>query len=96
MPVYQFQLQGGTETRDEFFRVADMPELGQTIVRDGKTWVRVLSTQAPAMQPIWKPYSSLSLPRWMEGVKHDQYGRAQIESQAQEREVMAKLGRKRD
>ncbi len=95
MPRYEFQLQGGREVIEEYFPAADAPELGSTIVRDGKTFVRILS-HAPMAQPVWKPYATLQLAKWKPGYQHDANGRCCIPTQKAEREMCAKENRKRD
>ncbi len=97
MPRYEFQLQGGQEVIEEYFPVAECPELGSTIVHNGKTYIRILSAgHAPLIQPVWQEYESITLPRNMPGHKHGTFGRTVVSSQAEERNIMAKLGRKRD
>jgi hypothetical protein len=95
MPVYEFMLVGGTEILERYFSASECPELGATIDHNGKRYMRVISTP-PNIQPVWKPYASLSMPRRMPGFNHDAEGHTVIETQAQERRAMAILDRKRD
>lgn len=103
MPEYEFQADDG-EVISEFFHIAECPDLGTAIRRNGKDYKRIVSVpqlDADLHNKVHhSEYISRSLPRNLEGVEcvkeGPHKGRAIIKSQKQEREVCARFGLKRD
>jgi len=73
----------------------DAPDIGAVIERDGRLLKRIASLP-PKPTAIWKPYVSSRLPRNLEGVEKTKDGKAVVRTQAQERNLAARLGMERE
>ena len=88
--LFAFKLSHETEVGKWYW--IDDPDLGKKVRAK-----RVMSIgQSPNAQPVWKPYTSMRLPRFMKGQPCDSEGRVQVNTQAQEREIMAQGGYERE
>lgn len=99
--LYEFQLVGGTEVIEKYFRVAEAPEIGATIWHGGKLYRRIFSTpdvDAGVKQKVHGyPYVARNLPKGLPGAEADtRTGNPVITSQSHEREFAARHGLKRD
>jgi hypothetical protein len=52
MPMYEFEHKPSGERREFFYDMADAPEFGGKVRRDGKTWTRIFG-QGPQLGPVW-------------------------------------------
>jgi hypothetical protein len=100
MPLYEFQLVGGTHRVEKFYSIAEAPDLGTQIEVDGKKYIRIMST--PQIDADVKnrargyPYVSNALPLELPGAQHTPEGKPIIRSRLHEKEVAARHGLIRD
>lgn len=94
MPEYEFRTADGRIlTKHMPANGPDYPDVGsQHILADeaGKRvhCIRIMSSpQKPTS--VWKPYTSNRLPRFMKGQPCTPEGKVRVETQAQERDIMA-------
>jgi hypothetical protein len=90
MPIYEFKLVGGEEVIEKYFRVVEAPNLGATILTDGKLYRRIISS---GVQADVKEFAhvSHSLPKHCKGAPaYDQAGRPAFSSQRQVQEFAAR------
>ena len=73
----------------------DAPDIGAVIEHDGRLLKRIVSMPARPTN-IWKPYVSSRLPRNLDGVEKTKDGKAVVRTQAQERNLAARLGMERE
>ena len=92
--IYEYQAEDGSTVEIEK-PVSQCDYVGKVIVHEGRRLKRVASRETSS-PPVWKPYISNRLPRNVEGCKCDPQGKPIIETQAQEREVAARLGWSRE
>lgn len=86
MPIYEFQLVGGSEVIDKFFPAAKAPELGAVIMEGGKTYRRIIS-RPPEAQVKNFAHVAHNLPRHCKGAPHyDAQGRPAFETQKEVQE----------
>jgi len=103
MPNYEFRADDG-EIVTKFYPAKDAPDLGTPIRVNGKRYVRIMSMplvdEAVARKVHGYPYVSRSLPINAPGCEHVRDGPKKgcciIESQRQERNVLAREGYTKD
>ena len=92
--IYEYQDKDGSVVEIEKpFERADC--VGKVIVHKGRRLKRIASSGTSA-RPVWRPYVSSRLPRHADGCTCTPEGKPIIETQAQEREVAARLGWERE
>lgn len=98
--LYEFQLVGGTEIIERYYRAAEAPEIGEVLMVGEKTYRRIFSTpdvDAGVKQKVHGyPYVARNLPQHLPGAEHAPSGNCIITSQRHEQEFAARHGLKRD
>lgn len=90
MPMYEFQLVGGTETIERYYPAAQAPELGAKILAGGKAYMRIISV-GPEVCVKSYGHVSYSLPRNCKDAPHyDAQGRPAFESKQEVMEFAKK------
>ena len=93
MPTYVFKDAETGEKIDRYFPIAEAPRFGETIIVDGREYVRQLNFNLDSAGIARKthkyPYLSRSLPRDLNGCECNSKGQPIIKSQAHERNVAA-------
>jgi len=92
--IYEYQAEDGSIVEINK-PVAKSDYVGKVIVHEGARVKRIASSGTSA-RTVWKPYISSRLPRNVEGCTCTPEGKPIIETQAQEREVCARLGWERE
>ncbi len=92
--IYEYESEDGSIVEIQK-PVAKADYIGKVIVHEGRRVKRIASaTSKPTA--VWKPYISSRLPRNLEGCQCTAQGKPLIATQAQEREVAARLGWERE
>lgn len=99
MAVYQFQATDGMIIEEEYPMAGPKhPKMGKRIVRNGKTYKRILSTGISiddagiAMDNIGYPRVSRAMKKGLSGAEHDKDGRPIIESKRHEKSMCERHG----
>lgn len=97
--LYEFRLVGGTEIIRENFPMADAPEPGTLIHRNGKTYMRVVSAPqiSAAVADVCRgyPYESHTFGDMGDAAEKSPRGLTVVRSQRHEKELCAMTDRKR-
>lgn len=93
MAMYEFKADDG-EIIQVSYPMAQAPELGFVIKKNGKKYVRILSSSASiGVQESIKPYVTVAGPKGIPGCQTDpKTGRSVIENRNQEREHAKRAG----
>ena len=92
--IYEYEAEDGSIVEIDK-PLARCDYVGKVIVHEGRRVKRVAS-RGTSSPPVWKPYISSRLPRNLEGCQCTKEGKPLIGTQAQEREVAARLGWERE
>lgn len=102
MPEYEFRTASGKILTKVFpANGPEYPEVGtEHLLVDPDTGhheigTRIMSTPQKPTE-VWKPYTSNRLPRFMKGQPCTPEGKVRVETQAQERDIMAQGGYERE
>lgn len=91
--IYEFRNVNTGEIVEVAMPMKEAVPIGDTIVREGETLVRVPSSSQELMPDYWKPYTSVTLPRWCKGAKmYDRKGRPRFRTKTEERDFIKVQG----